>query len=95
MNKRQNLADILPKHLFWDVDMTKLNPKRDKDLVIPRALFATTEATFDEDIMRLENLYSKNEILKTLMTTKERISNTVCELVAKRYKAKTFFRFAS
>jgi len=95
VNKRQNIADIFPKHLFWDVDMSKLNPKRDKDLIIPRALFATTEDTFADDIKRLENLYSKSEILKTLKTTKERISNTICELVAKRYNAKPFFRFAS
>lgn len=95
MNKRQNIAEIFPKHLFWDVDMSKLNQTRDKDLIIPRALFATTETTFTNDIERLENLYSQNEILNTLKTTKELISNTVCELVSKRYHAKPFFRFAS
>lgn len=94
MNKMQNMADIFPKHHFWDVGMSKLNLARDKELIIPRALFATTETTFNEDIERLENLYSRKDILKTLKTTKERISNTVCELVAKRYHAKPFFRFA-
>jgi len=88
------MADILPKHHFWDVGMSKLNLARDKELIIPRALFATAETTFNEDIERLENLYSRKDILKTLKTTKERISNTVCELVAKRYHAKHFFRFA-
>jgi|TARA_R110002012_G_scaffold173866_1_gene338641 site-specific recombinase XerD len=94
MNRRQNITAIFPKHLFWDVDMTRLNPQRDKNLIIPRALFASTEDTFIDDIERLEELYSKNEILQTLRSTKERISNTVCELVAKRYHAKSFARFA-
>jgi hypothetical protein len=94
MNRRQNIANIFPKHLFWDVDLNRLNPQRDKNLIIPRALFATTEATFANDISRLEKIYPKNEILKTLRNTKERVSNTVCELVAKRYHTKSFARFA-
>ncbi|WP_373516386.1 hypothetical protein [Pricia sp.] len=59
--------------------MSKLNLAPDKELSIPRALFATTETIFNEDIERLENLYSRKDILKTLKTTKERISNTVCD----------------
>lgn len=95
MDKRQNIADIFPKHLFWDVDMSKLDLKRDKGLIVPRALCATTEASLADDIEHLENLYSQNEILRTLKVTKKLISNSVCELVAKRYQVKPFFRFAS
>ncbi|HZJ37116.1 MAG TPA: hypothetical protein VFD29_10885 [Gillisia sp.] len=94
MGKKQNIADIFPKHLFWDVDMNKLDFKRDKYLIIPKALFATTEVTFVNDIEHLENFYSKTEILNTLKKTKELISNTVCELVAKRYHSEKFFRFS-
>ncbi len=84
---------MFPEHLFWDMDMKRLNADRDKSIIIPRALFATTAVTFIHDISRLENIYHKNEILKTLRNTKERVSNTVCELVAKRYHTKSFARF--
>ena len=47
MNKMQNMADIFPKHQGGDVGMSKLNLVRDKELIIPRALFATTETTFN------------------------------------------------
>ena len=40
-----------------------------------------------------EQFYSKNIILKYLKTTKERISNEVCAMVAKRYNVPTFARF--
>lgn len=44
-----NIADIFPKHLFWDVDYKMLDVNADKDFIIPRALFATTEQTFDQE----------------------------------------------
>ncbi len=93
MNKSVNIATIFPKHLFWDMDHSKLNLSRDKDIIIPRALFATNEETFATDISILEQFYSKNIILKYLKTTKERISNEVCVMVAKRYNVPTFARF--
>jgi hypothetical protein len=88
-----NIVTIFPKHLFWDIDHSKLNLSRDKDIIIPRALFATNEETFTTDIIKLEQFYSKNIILKYLKTTKERISNEVCAMVAKRYNVPTFARF--
>lgn len=75
------------------MDHSKLNLSRDKDIIIPRALFATNEETFAKDISILEQFYSKNIILKYLKTTKERISNEVCAMVAKRYNVPTFARF--
>jgi hypothetical protein len=89
-----NIATIFPKHLFWDMDHSKLNLSKDKDIIIPRALFATNEETFATDIIKLEQFYSKTIILKYLKTTKERISNEVCEMVAKRYNVKPFLRFS-
>jgi hypothetical protein len=75
------------------MDPSKLHLDRDKDIIIPRALFATNEETFATDILKLEQFYSKNIILKYLKTTKERISNEVCAMVAKRYNVPTFVRF--
>jgi hypothetical protein len=94
MARRDNITTIFPKHLFWDMDYSKLNLRKDKDIIIPRALFASTKETFRSDIEKLENLYSANEILNTLKSTKERISNNVCELVAKRYHTQKFSRFS-
>jgi hypothetical protein len=93
MNKSINIAAIFPKHLFWDMDHSKLNLYRDADIIIPRALFATTPETFEADIQKLEQYYFKNIILKYLKNTKERISNEVCAMVAKRYNVPTFARF--
>lgn len=88
-----NIADILPKTGFWDVNLSQLDVKEDKDFIIPRALLATTESTFTEDISRLEQLYNRTEIVKELKTTKERISNKVCMMVAQRYHVKHFSRY--
>jgi hypothetical protein len=88
-----NIATIFPKHLFWDMDYSKLNLSRDKDIIIPRALFATNEESFETDIVKLESLYSAKDIVKYLKITKELISNKVCEMVAKRYCVSTFARF--
>lgn len=94
MPTRDNITTIFPKYLFWDMDYSKLSLKKDKDIIIPRALFASTRETFVSDIERLENFYSTNEILDTLKSTKERISNNVCELVAQRYQSPKFSRFS-
>lgn len=94
MNKSVNIATIFPKHLFWDMDYSKLNLSRDKDIIISRALFATTEETFETDIQKLETLYSAKDIVKYLKLTTENISNNVCISVAKRYNVKPFLRFS-
>ena len=93
MKQRVNIATIFPKYLFWDMDYHKLNAQRDKDIIIPRAMYATTSDSFEEDILRLESLYSKEDILNYLKNTKELISNEVCALVSKRYNATSFARF--
>jgi len=93
VKEKINIGKVFPKHLFWDMDHSALDFERDKDIIIPRALFASTPETFDTDIATLENLYSRKQILKYLKNTKERISNEVCRLVAKRYDVNIFFRF--
>lgn len=93
MKARANIAKIFPKHLFWDVNPAELDVQQDKDLIIPRALFATTEKTFEKDIERLEALYNPTEIVTELKSTNERISNAICTLVARRYHVKHFSRF--
>lgn len=94
MKQRVNIATIFPKHLFWDMDHSKLNLSKDKDIIIPRALFATTPETFETDILKLEELYSTKDIVKYLKATTENISNKVCLSVSKRYKVKPFLRFS-
>ncbi|WP_245977471.1 hypothetical protein [Albibacterium indicum] len=61
--------------------------------IIPRALIATTAETFAEDIQPLEKLYSKMQIVRELKKTKERISNEVCKLVARRYHVRQLLRY--
>ena len=94
MKQSINIATIFPKHLFWDLDYSKLNLSKDKSIIIPRALFATTPETFETDIQKLEELYSTKDIVKYLKLTTENISNKVCISVAKRYNLKPFLRFS-
>lgn len=94
MKQQVNIATIFPKHLFWDMDHSKLNLSKDAAIIIPRALFATTPETFETDILKLEELYSTKDIVKYLKATTENISNKVCVSVSKRYKVKPFLRFS-
>lgn len=94
MNKAIKISSIFPKHLFWDVKLDQLDAEADQDLIIPGALFMTNEKTFSEDIEKLELIYSSIEIIGILKTTKERISNKVCEMVANRYQIPTFHRYS-
>jgi hypothetical protein len=89
-----NIATIFSKHLFWDMDYTKLDLFKDKAIIIPRALYATTPETFETDILKLETIYSSKDIVKYLKLTTENISNKICLSVAKRYNVKPFLRFS-
>ena len=57
-----NIATIFPKHLFWDMDYSKLNLSKDKSIIIPRAFFATTPETFETDIQKLEELKGQKKV---------------------------------
>ncbi len=76
------------------MDYERLNFTRDLDIIIPRALYMTNRSNFDNDIRRLENIYTKEQIVEQLKKTKEKISNEVCELVANRYAVPVFYRFS-
>jgi hypothetical protein len=92
VNKAAKISSIFPKHLFWDVKMDNLDAVRDQELIISRALFTTTEKTFEADIKRLEGLYSHSEIVSNLKRTHERLSLKILDLVANRYHVAKFSR---
>lgn len=89
----KSIEQVYPKHLFWDMDYSKLSFSKDKFIIIPRAFYATTPETFLNDVMKLEEIYSSDEIISCLKNTKELISNKVCELVAQRYNIPVFYRY--
>jgi hypothetical protein len=93
VKKENKIASLFPEYLFWDVKIENLDLKRDRDFIIPRALYMTSRNSFDTDIRKLETLYSSTQIIKHLKSTKEKISNEVCELVAKRYSVPVFHRY--
>lgn len=76
------------------MDPSQLNAERDKDVIIPRALYFTNRQSFQADISRLETLYTQQEILFQLRNTKELISNEVCSMVAERYHVLPFRRLS-
>lgn len=94
MKPSVNIADIFPKHLFWDMDHSKLHVETDKAVIIPRALYASIPATFEQDIQLLENFYSPEDIVKYLKQTQENISNKICASVSERYHVEPFSRFS-
>ena len=93
MKKAVKISSIFPKYLFCDMDYESLDFQRDKDIVIPRALYFTNKNTFENDIRKLESFYSSSQILAQLKTSKELISNEVCRLVAGRYSVPYFTDF--
>jgi hypothetical protein len=64
------------KHLFWDIDRSKLNYKEDKELIIERVLVYGNE----DDERRLYNLYSKNVVKKAAMKSENLNDRTVSYL---------------
>src|SRR5690242_18408409 len=93
MHTKPDIFDKFPAHIFWDIDSSCLDIKKDMNFIIARVLFATATATFDRDISQLELLYTRDQIINALKNTKERISNNVCNLVADRYFIEPFKRF--
>jgi len=94
MVKPANKISILfPKYLFWDMNYFDLDLVLDQDIIIPRALYMTNKSSFKNDIEKLEKIYTPAQIISNLKTTKELISNEVCELVALRYSIPLFQRF--
>lgn len=94
MKKSINIAQVFPKHLFWDMDLDKLDFIEDMAIIIPRALYATTSETFEDDILKLEEIYDRSEIVSNLQNTKQNISNMICRKVSERYNIPTFSRYS-
>jgi len=93
VKKEIKISTLFPQHLFWDVNINALDVQRDKNLIIPRALYMSTKNSFNTDIKKLESIYSSTQIVKHLKNTREKVSNEICELVAKRYSVPLFHRF--
>lgn len=94
MKPQLNILNQFPKASFWDVEISQLDVNDDRGFIIPRALYLSTAQTLEADINKLEQLYKPSQIIETLKTTKELISNNVCALVAKHYHIPSFSRFA-
>lgn len=94
MDNKPSISSLFPKYLFWDMDYRLLDVERDQDVIIPRALYMTSSTSFNSDIAKLESLYTSDQIIHILKTTKERISNEVCEMVSHRYSIPVFHRFS-
>ena len=88
------VSDIFPDHLFWEYKINMLDFKRDKNLIIARALYFSSIKTFSKDIKKIESIYTKKEIAQCIKTTKELISNEVCDLISKRYNTSVKQRFS-
>ncbi len=92
-NVNISVADVFPKHHFWEYKIDMLDFKKDKELIIPRALYFSDKESFNRDVEKLETIYSKKEIVRCINNTREAISNEVCELIAIRYNANVKLRF--
>jgi hypothetical protein len=91
---KATITSVFPKYLFWDMDHSRLNLDRDRDIIIPRALYFTDRRSFTEDISRLETFYTPQQIVYQIQDTKELISNEVCLMVAERYHVPPFRRLS-
>jgi hypothetical protein len=75
------------------MDHRALDLRKDKNIIIPRALYMSSTETFEADITLLETLYSREQIARELQLTKESINNKVCLWVSERYHIQPFARF--
>jgi len=95
MQTHKKISEVFPEYLFWDMDCSQLDWEKDKHIIIPRALFATDEISFNEDIRKIEIYYPSDIIIDVLRNTTENISNEVCKMVAERYQVPLFNRYSS
>jgi len=61
-----SVVDVFPKHHFWEYKIDMLDFKKDKELIIPRALYLSDKASFEKDVKKLETIYSKKEIISCI-----------------------------
>jgi len=83
---REKLSELFRKGMFWDVDMDKLDVKRDYDFIIPRVLNRFMDQV--EFLENLEKIYPKDMIIYYAKISSEIRGNEKIEILAKRYKLK-------
>jgi len=74
-DKNRLLKEISPC-IFWDVDVSKLGVKKNKDLIIERVY----TRGFEKDEILLWKMYSWNEIKKTVVKLEELNDKTISYL---------------
>jgi hypothetical protein len=78
-----NLSDLFSRAIFWDVNIEKLSPNKDKDLIIQRVLSRHMNRL--ENLENLEKLYSKSVIKSFAKNSSEINGNENIEFIASRY----------
>lgn len=68
-----NLLSKINKRVFWDIDPTQLDWKKDKDFIIARTL----ERGTDKEIAEIERRFSKKEILRALTSSRGASKRTI------------------
>ena len=74
------------------MDYSKLNIDEDKDIIIPRALYATIPETFEKDMQILESLYTREDLVECLKNTKELITKG-CDELTEQIRNSPLFQF--
>ncbi|WP_394799684.1 DUF6922 domain-containing protein [Flavobacterium amniphilum] len=85
MKKTVNILEKIPNYVFWDLDMNKLNIQEDYDVIISRILMFSDLSNITENLLFLENIYTKEIIKKVAISSTERISDEICSVTSKRY----------
>jgi len=81
---QEKLSDLFRKGMFWDVDMDKLDVKRDYGFIIPRVL--NRFMNHIEFLEYLEKIYPKDMIIYYAKNSSEIRGNEKIEILANRYK---------
>ena len=81
--KRIDLKNHFPGPVFWDVDPNLLDIKNDKDFIIERVLSRNMGNPLY--LEKLEDLYSKKEIIKYALSSNQIRGNNAIRLIAQRY----------
>lgn len=87
-----NLSNYFPKGVFWDVDISMLDYKRDVDYIIPRVL---DKGLLFDCLDSLDELYSLEAIQYFCINSSQIFGNEKIHVLAKRYKLEPeqFIRF--
>ena len=81
--KGKNLANFFPGPVFWDIDPSKLDVKNDKSFIIERVL--SQNMGNQECFKKLDELYSKGEIIKYAKRSNQIRGNNSIRAIADYY----------